>query len=166
MDIIELIEALGSWTWWVIAAALLVFELLAPGVFFLWLAFSAAIVGGVSLVIDWPWQAQIAAFGILSLVSLVGSRMFLQKKPIETDRPFLNRRADRLVGREFVLGEAIESGEGRVRVADTLWQAIGPDLPKGTKVRVSDLRDGVLVVEPVGAGPRGDGPPEEAAPRP
>lgn len=151
MDIIDLVEALGTWTWWVIAAILLVLELLAPGVFFLWLAFSAAGVGAISLVIDWSWEAQVATFSVLSVASLIGSRMFLQKKPIETDRPFLNRRADRLVGQEFLLAEAIENGEGRVRVADTLWQARGPDLAKGTMVRVREVQGGVLIVEPAGA---------------
>ncbi|VAW15684.1 Putative activity regulator of membrane protease YbbK [hydrothermal vent metagenome] len=151
MDIIDLVEALGTWTWWVIAAILLVAELMAPGVFFLWLAFSAASVGAISLVIEWSWEAQIATFSVLSVASLIGSRMFLQKMPIETDRPFLNRRADRLVGRTFLLVEAIENGEGRVRVADTLWQARGPDLAKGTMVRVIEVEGGVLVVEPVEA---------------
>ena len=145
-DIVEIVRELGGWTWWVIAGFLLVFELLAPGVFFLWLAIAAAVVGGISLLIEWPWEAQIATFAILSLVSLVISRKFLQKNPIETDRPLLNRRADQLLGRELVLSVAIENGEGQVKVSDTIWPAHGLDMPKGAKVVVSDVREGVLHV--------------------
>jgi len=152
MEIIDLIEALGTWTWWVIAAVLLVLELLAPGIFFLWLAFSAAFVGAISLLIDWSWEAQIATFSVASGASLYASRVFFQKKPIETDRPFLNRRADRLVGQEFVLSDAIVNGHGRMAVADTQWQVRGPDLEEGTLVKVSEIKGGVLIVEPAKAG--------------
>lgn len=145
-DIVEFFRELGVWTWWVIAGFLLVFELLAPGVFFIWLAIAAAAVGGISLLIDWSWEAQIATFAVLSLVSLVISRKFLQKNPIETDRPLLNRRADQLLGRKLVLSVAIVNGEGQVKVSDTLWPAHGPDLPEGSKVVVSDVREGVLHV--------------------
>jgi len=148
MEIIDLIEALGTWTWWVIAGVLLVLELLAPGIFFLWLAFSAAFVGAISLLIDWSWQAQIATFSVASVASLYASRVFFQKKPIETDRPFLNRRADRLVGQEFVLTEALKNGQGSVRVADSSWHVRGPDLEKGTMVKVVEISGGTLIVEP------------------
>ena len=147
MEIYDLIEALGTWTWWVVAAFLLVLELLVPGFYFLWLAFSAAVVGAVSLLIEWPWEAQVATFSVVSVVSLIASRMFLKKRPIESDRPFLNRRADRLVGQDMVLAEPIVNGEGRVRVADIIWQVKGPDLAGGTRIVVRDVLDGVLVVE-------------------
>lgn len=149
MDILAWVEELGVWTWWVIAAVLLVLELLAPGVFFLWLAIAAAVVGANALFFDISWQMQIASFAVLSLVAVVASRLLLQRRPIETDRPFLNRRADSLVGQTLVVVEPIENGQGKVRVGDTLWMARGPDLPGGARVRVVEVRDGVLVVEPV-----------------
>jgi membrane protein implicated in regulation of membrane protease activity len=53
-----------------------------------------------------------------------------------------------MIGREFVLDEPIQSGRGRVRVADSVWLVTGPDLASGARVRVTDFQGAVLVVEP------------------
>jgi inner membrane protein len=65
----------------------------------------------------------------------------------KTDEPDLNQRAAQLVGRVLVLAEAIEGGRGRVRVGDTLWQVEGPDLPRGTEVKVAAAKATLLQVE-------------------
>jgi membrane protein implicated in regulation of membrane protease activity len=67
----------------------------------------------------------------------------------KTDEPNLNQRAAQLVGRVLVLAEAIEGGRGRVRVGDTLWQVEGPDLPRGTEVKVAAATATLLQVERV-----------------
>jgi len=67
-----------------------------------------------------------------------------------SDQPDLNQRGAQLVGRVLVVAEAIEGGRGRVRVGDTLWQAEGPDLPRGAKVKVAAAKATVLLVERVG----------------
>lgn len=141
--------ALGQWTWWIVAALLFLLELLAPGVFFLWLGIAAVIVGLSTLIVDWSWQWQVASFAALSVISLILSRMFLANRPIDSDRPLLNRRAEQLVGREFVLDEELVRGAGRVRVEDTWWRVTGSDIAAGTRVRVTEVRDGLLVVEPL-----------------
>lgn len=145
------LAALGDWTWWIVGAVLLVFELLAPGVFFLWLAIAAFAVGASAMFFDWSWQWEVASFAALSAISLVLSRILLAHRPIESDRPMLNRRDRALVGREFVLDEAIVNGRGRVRVGDSLWRVSGADCPAGSRIRVASVRDGVLEVEPAGA---------------
>ena len=48
------------------------------------------------------------------------------------DNPFLNRRADALVGRVFTLEKPIIDGAGTVRIDDTVWRVAGPDTPAGT----------------------------------
>ena len=72
-----IILALGGWTWWIVAVLLFLLELLAPGVFFLWLGIAAIVVGISTLLVDWSWQWQVASFAVLSLISLILSRMFL-----------------------------------------------------------------------------------------
>ena len=67
-----------------------------------------------------------------------------------SDQPDLNQRGAQLIGRVLVVAEAIEGGRGRVRVGDTLWQAEGPDLPRGAKVKVAAAKATVLLVERVG----------------
>ena len=65
-----------------------------------------------------------------------------------SDVPALNERAAQYIGRTFTLATAIEGGRGKVRVGDTLWNAAGPDLPAGARVRVTGARASVLEVEP------------------
>jgi len=66
-----------------------------------------------------------------------------------SDEPDLNQRAAQLVGRTLVLADAIEGGRGRVQVGDTLWQVEGPDLPRGTEVKVAGAKATLLQVERV-----------------
>ena len=65
----------------------------------------------------------------------------------KSDEPDLNRRAEQMIGRVLVLEEAIDGGRGKVRAGDTLWLAEGPELPAGTRVRVTAARRDALVVE-------------------
>lgn len=67
-----------------------------------------------------------------------------------SDQPDLNQRGAQLIGRILVVAEPIEGGRGRVRVGDTLWQAEGPNLPRGAEVKVAAAKATVLVVERFG----------------
>ncbi len=138
------------WHWWAFGALLLVIELLAPGMFFLWMA-EAAFVTGLVLWIHpaLSWETQIIWFSLLSIASIVFARKLLVKHPIVTDQPLLNRRAAQYVGRTFVLAGPIVNGVGRLRVDDTSWKIVGPDAPAGTKVRVVGEEGVVLEVEVV-----------------
>jgi hypothetical protein len=90
---------------------------------------------------------QFALFAILSVVSIVLSRRYLKRKPLETDHPDLNRRGARYVGRNFVLDEALVGGRGRMKVDDTTWRVEGPDLPAGASVRVTEVNGATLRIE-------------------
>jgi hypothetical protein len=121
------------------AAALLLFaaEALAPGAFMLWLGFAAVVVFiGVLLVPGISLLAQVAAFVILSFISIFVYRTWFSRADRVSDQPMLNRRAAQLVDRVVPLESAIVNGRGRVQIADALWDVNGPDLPVGTPVRV------------------------------
>ena len=60
--------------------------------------------------------------------------------------PFLNRRTDALVGREFTLEKPIVDGSGTVRIDDTIWRVAGPDAPAGSRVRVVQADGASLTV--------------------
>ncbi len=146
---VEFLLRLGPYTWWIIGAVLLSLEILAPGTILLWFGVAAMVVGVVAFFVDWPWQAELGLFGVLALGSILLSRRFLKRPLTESDRPFLNRRSDALIGRELILVEAIEQGTGKVRVNDTIWRVRGPDLPEGARVRVVASNGASLTVEPV-----------------
>lgn len=139
--------SLGYWNWFILGAVLLALEVVAPGTFVLWLGVAAILVGLISLGLDWSWQAQLVSFGVLSVISLVMWRKIGRSAEEPTDQPYLNRRAERFVGRVFTLDKPIASGSGTVRVDDTLWRVTGPDSPAGSRVKVTRTEGALLVVE-------------------
>jgi membrane protein implicated in regulation of membrane protease activity len=60
--------------------------------------------------------------------------------------PFLNKRADALVGRVFTLEKPIVDGAGTVRIDDTIWRVAGPDAPAGSRVRIVQADGASLTV--------------------
>ena len=137
----------GPWTWLVIGIVLLGVELIAPGVFMLWLGLAAILVGVVSFAIDWTWQSQIIAFVVFSLAAVPLWRRVASQSSSSPDSVFLNRRSDALVGRTFTLDKPIMDGSGSVRVDDTVWRVSGPDCPAGSRVKVVHADGASLTVE-------------------
>ncbi len=150
MSLIErIVHELGPWSWWILGLFLLGLEILAPGSFFLWFAIAAVLVGTIALVADLSWQVNLVLFVVLSAVSLFSGRYVLRKNNREGDDPLLNRGGTRYVGREFILSEPISQGAGRLKVGDTIWRVRGPDLPAGSKVRVTSVENASLIIEAV-----------------
>jgi membrane protein implicated in regulation of membrane protease activity len=124
-------------SWAAIALLLFAAEAMAPGAFMLWMGLAAAVVFvGVLLVPGIPVLAQVAAFIVLSFVSIQIYRRWFRKNEPQSDRPHLNQRANTLVGHVAKLDQAIVNGRGRVQIADAFWVVEGADLPAGTPVRV------------------------------
>ena len=144
---LDLIRSLGAWNWFILAAALFVLEVLAPGVFMLWLGLAAVVIGIVSALVMLAWQWQLISFGVLALALVPAWRHFAGKVERPGDNPFLNRRAEGYVGRVFTLEKPIVDGAGAVRIGDTIWQVSGPDCPAGSRVRVAGADGPKLVVK-------------------
>ena len=140
------LSSLGVWNWFILGGVLLALEILVPGTFMLWLGLSAVVVGVVSLLIAWPWQAQLVAFAVLSIGSLILWRRLSPKVDELRTQPFLNRRAEGFVGRVFTLEKPIVDSRGTVHIGDTIWQVSGPDLPSGVRVRVIEADGAMLTV--------------------
>ena len=142
---LDWIVSLGAWNWFIAAAVFLFIEVLAPGVFMLWLGLSAILVGIISVAVAWSWQAQLIAFAFFALISVPAWRHFARKVEAAPDNPFLNRRTAAYVGRVFTLEKPIADGVGAVRIDDTVWRVTGPDYPADHR---SDVRK--AVDDPVG----------------
>jgi membrane protein implicated in regulation of membrane protease activity len=148
MQILEFIASNGAWSWVVAGLILLALELVAPGGVLIWLGAAALVTGGLALGVSVYWPLQFVVFGVLALLAIwLWLRTRKQDQP--TDRPFLNRRAERFIGQEVVLDEPIHDGQGRVALGDTTWRVTGPNLDAGVKVRVIDADGAVLKVEAV-----------------
>ena len=136
------------WQWWVMAAVLLIVEVLAPGTFFLWLAVAAGTVGlsvmlYPSMSIEAAWTL-FAVLGVLSVILVLKYR----KPPVADQAAKLNKRGQDYVGRVFDLSEPIKNGKGKLTIGGTPWTVSGPDLDAGAKVKVVAVAGGELRVEP------------------
>lgn len=141
-------QQLSYWHWLVLGVVLVILEIFSPGVFFLWLGIAAGLVGLVLFVLpNIGWPTQLLLFALFSLLSVVASRRYLNRHPIETDEPTLNRRGEQYVGRRFTLSAPIVNGTGKIRVDDSTWKIRGPECPAGSRVRVTGVEGVVLTVE-------------------
>ncbi len=142
----EMFETLGTWNWLIFGVILMALELLAPGVFLFWLGLAALLVGLLSFVFHPSWQAQILMFAVFAACAVpLWRRVAHGHHAASQSNPFLNKRADALVGREFTLEKPIVNGAGTVRIDDTIWRVAGPDAPAGSRVKIvqadgADLR--------------------------
>lgn len=147
----HIVAFLGPWAWWVLGILLAIVEVLAPGTFFIWFAVAALVVGAVAMVVSLSWQVQLTLFIILAVVSAVLGRRFYGRASQGTDE-MTNDRLGRQIGRSAVVDVSIAEGTGYIRLDDTIWRVEGPDLPKGTRVRIAGSRNGHFVVEAEEAG--------------
>ena len=115
---------LGHWVWWVAAGIMLMLELVAPGVFFIWLAIAAALTG------------------------VAGRRIYRGRNTEPDDNPYLNRRQHGYVGRSFTLKQPILNGRGKLVIDDTIWEIEGPDMVPGARVTVTAVDGMRLLVAP------------------
>ncbi len=146
------LAGLGAHWWWLLGAALLaIFEIFAPGVFLVWIAAAAAVTGITVALLPIPFMAQVALFALLTIAAVAGGRRHYATNPVASDDPLLNDRAARLIGETVTVETAIEGGEGRVKVGDSVWSARGPDVPAGARVRIVGAQGTCLTVTPLEA---------------
>ncbi|KXU36332.1 hypothetical protein AXE65_05355 [Ventosimonas gracilis] len=131
-------------TIWAAAALLLMAaETIIPGAFLLWMGIAAGVVFVIVLLIPGiPVLAQVAAFVVLSFITILLYRKFIRGRERKSDHPTLNRRAAQHVGKIVALEQAIIGGRGRVKIGDAFWVVQGPDLALGSRVRITGS-DGV-----------------------
>jgi inner membrane protein len=143
----EMFYTLGTWNWPIFGLILMALELLAPGVFLFWLGLAALLVGLISFAINPSWQLQILMFAVFATAAVpLWRRLARGNNAASKSNPFLNRRADALVGRVFTLEKPIIDGAGTVRIGDTIWRVAGPDTPAGSRVRIVQADGASLTV--------------------
>ena len=144
----NLLNQLQPWHWALLGVVLVILEIFMPGVYLLWLGIAAGIIALFYwLFPEMSWQLQVLGFGVLSILSVAVGYWWLNRHPLASDQPALNRRAEQYVGRVFTLDEPIVNGRGKLRVDDTLWSIEGPECEAGSRVKVTGADGVVLVVE-------------------
>jgi membrane protein implicated in regulation of membrane protease activity len=141
------IELAAHWWWLILALILGIAEIIVPGVFLIWLGAAALLTGLLTLAFSLPDAAQFAVFAVTAIIAVYSGRKWFRANPIESSDPLLNDRAGRLIGETVLVVEPIVGGQGRVKVRDGVWNARGPDMPSGARVKVVGVEGSFLVVE-------------------
>ena len=139
---------LGAWGWVILGLVLIGGEVFAPGVFLIWLGLAALLTGGIVGLTSIGWQAAALVFAGFSLVCVIVGRLLTRRKGEEPDAATgLNDRGRQLIGKVFRLDATMTGGEGRIRVGDSSWRVVGPELLAGSVIRVVRVDGATLVVE-------------------
>lgn len=146
----DLVAEVGPYGWWIAGLALLVLEVVVPGVYLLFFGIAALIVGTNAVILSqhgwFGWEEQVVAFVIVSVAVLYLGRRWYGTRDAPASAIPLNRRADRLIGQSAILSEAIVGGRGRIKVEDSWWTVEGPELPAGSRVRIEGAKGTILTV--------------------
>ena len=143
-----MLDALGDSLWWVIGIVLVIGEVVLPGTFLIWFAFAAFGVGLIGVVVDLSGMNQVVVFGLLSFASL-SLGYLMRKRRGDPEVPAFADRTQAYMGKTYTVVEAIENGQGKIQVGDSVWLAEGEDCVVGGSVKVSGSRGNVLLIEVV-----------------
>ena len=150
-EVVAFFNTWGVWAWLSIGVLLMIAELFVPGVFVMWFGFGAvltglitALAGGLSVAM------QLLIFVIMSVISLIFGLSVYKKifGPNKEKGNDTRTGAQRLIGKVFIVSEAIQNGKGKVTVGDTVWLARSKrKIAKGAEVVVVDVDGTQLLVE-------------------
>jgi len=138
----------GGWQLWVLTGVILgVLELKLSGYVMLWFgigAFVAALLATLGL----PFNAQLAAFNLVSVALLVGSRTLLRRFFMR-GASSVRHGVEAMLGADAVVVEPIpRDGFGTVRINGELWTARSLEgaIAEGERVRIENLEGLKLAV--------------------
>lgn len=137
------------YTWLALGLILAVAEMAIPGVFLIWMAGAALVTGLAAWALPIGVPLQIVLFAVLSILAVFSGRRYIAGHPVVSADPKMNDRGARVIGEMVTVTQAIEGGEGRVKLGDSEWLAKGGDAPVGTRLRVAGHDGVVLIVEAV-----------------
>lgn len=144
------IEQLDAhWLWMIAGVALCIAEIVAPGLYLMWVGFAAILTAGATAAFGLGFAAQGVLFAVLAFASVFVSRQLVRRTEIETADPLLNDRGARLVGTVVTAVEPVDALQGRVKVGDSVWSARGSAAAVGDRLRVARVDGGVLIVEAI-----------------
>ncbi|MCL9672259.1 NfeD family protein [Citrobacter sp. MNAZ 1397] len=125
--------------WLSLGGLLLAAEMLGGNGYLLWSGVAAVVTGLLVWLVPFGWELQGVIFAVLTLIAawlwwLWLSRRVREQKPADAS---LNQRGQQLIGRRFILDNALVNGRGHMRVGDSSWPVSAEsDLPAGSKVEV------------------------------
>jgi inner membrane protein len=127
----------GTYFWWILAGVLLLAEMAQPGFFMIWLAVAAGLTGIVASLFHLGWTGEALTFAALAIACVAATWKFVSKSwAVKSDQPHLNQRQNAMVGKTFIVEQAIINGQGKIKFEDRLWDVDGEDVSAGSRVKV------------------------------
>lgn len=144
---------LMSILWLAATVALGVIEAVTVGLVCVWFALGALAAMVVALFGGTVWM-QVLAFAIVSLACVLALRPLAKSRLGGKEKVATN--ADRIIGQEAVVKEAIDNvtGKGAVTVGGSIWTARSDNdtpIPEGSRVKVLRIEGVKVFVAPVGS---------------
>lgn len=134
--------------WWIIGGLLLLIaEVLAPGIFLLFIGVAAMLTGLFVLLLGLGLAPALALFAIYTALAVYAGRKVYANRPVSASAKHLNDRAAQLVGRRALVVNAVDSNDGRVRLGDSEWSARGGPAVEGERVEIIGVEGNCLIVE-------------------
>lgn len=131
----------AHWIWWILAACLVVAELVT-GTFHLLAVGVAFAIGGLAALAGWSFEIQLLVAGVVAMIGLYAASRW---------RPGRNSPPPDLgidVGQPVRVQAWNPDGSARVYYRGTLWQAeaAAPDVPRADTMYIVALRGSTLVI--------------------
>ena len=137
------------WHWLILAAVLLIIEMITFTSFFLFFAIATSIVAVVTFFIpQLVLNMQLLVFGVLSVFAVIlAYRVFRVKKQQKYEGLDVNDHMGRYIGQQVILVEDAHEGVAKAKIGDTMWRVIIQDAKKGDKVKITAVQSTSFVVE-------------------
>ena len=136
-----------EWLWLIGGVLLLILEVMAPGVFLVFIGAAAIATGVFTLLFDLGAASQLALFALYAVIAVFVGRRFYANRSSDNFDLLLNDRAAQLIGRVVTVVEPVDDHNGRVRVGDSEWTARGGPADAGERVRITGVDGNCLKVE-------------------
>ena len=135
----------AHWVWIGVGILLCAMEMVAAGVFLLWFGLAAIATGILLTIIPMSAVWSLVVFAILSVGSVIAGWKFYGARTSDDEQPFLNRRAEAMIGKNYILAQPITGGVGSITINDTSWRVNGLDMPAGTRIKVIGVVDAMVL---------------------
>ena len=147
----DLITEMGYLSWFAIAVLLILAELFVPGTYLIWFGFSAFAMGIIVSIFSLSAIEILVLFALISAVfagfGWYAYAKVLNKTKVPEKYKYLNDMAGAHIGKIYNLSENVVDGRAKAKVGDSFWLVeIDEPLKKGAKVKITDVKDGVILV--------------------
>ncbi|MBR2299368.1 MAG: NfeD family protein [Alphaproteobacteria bacterium] len=147
----DFITQMGYLSWFAIGLLFVLAEMFVPGTYLIWFGFAAFVMGILISVFTLTATETLVLFALISAAfSGLGWYAYakvLNKTKVVEKYKYLNDMAGAYIGKVYNLSEDVVDGRSKAKVGDSFWLVeIDEPLKKGAKVKIKDVKDGVILV--------------------